>query len=91
MTHTHGMGLSIGPVARGHRVQVDFNFAATLAPGDYTITAGIAEEGILGGGVRASLARVHDACAFSIVRNPYGIHWDGLYNLAPACTIQRLP
>lgn len=90
MTHTHGMGQTIGAVAAGQTLQVDFQFNATLAPGDYTITAGIAAEGIPGGGVRASLARAHDACAFSIVRNPYGIHWDGLCNLTPAATIQRL-
>ena len=89
MTHTHGMGQVIGPVAPGHSVQVDFSFNATLAPGDYTITAGIAEAGTEGGGVRASLARAHDAFAFSIARDPYGIAWDGICNLAPRCAILR--
>jgi len=91
MTHTHGMGQAIGPVAAGERVQVDFRFKASLAPGDYTLTAGVADSGVEGGGVRASLARVHDAFGFSVARDPYGIFWDGLCNLAPVCRIRRNP
>jgi lipopolysaccharide transport system ATP-binding protein len=91
MTHTHGMGRAIGPVEAGQRLQVDFSFRLTLAPGDYTVTAGVAEAGLVGGGVQNSLARVHDAFAFSVGRNPYGIAWDGLCNLAPECSIRRLP
>ena len=87
-TKKGGMGQVIGPVTPGHSVQVEFTFKASLAPGDYTITAGIAEAGTEGGGVRASLARAHDAFAFSIARDPYGIAWDGICNLAPQCTIQ---
>lgn len=91
MTHTHGMGHALGPVQAGQRVQVDFPFRAILAPGDYTITAGIANTGVEGGGVLESLARVHDAWGFSIAANPYGIAWDGICNLAPECEIRRLP
>jgi lipopolysaccharide transport system ATP-binding protein len=90
MTHTHGMGRAIGPVEAGLRLQVEFSFRLTLAPGDYTVTAGVAEAGLVGGGVQNSLARVHDAFAFSVGRNPYGIAWDGLCNLAPECSIRRL-
>lgn len=89
MTHTHAMGHAIGPVAAGQRVQVDFRFRVSLAPGDYTLTAGVADSGAAGGAVRASLARVHDAFGFSVARDPYGISWDGLCNLAPACSIVR--
>ncbi|MCK2127065.1 Wzt carbohydrate-binding domain-containing protein [Thauera aromatica] len=90
MTHTHGMGQAIGPVAPGQCVQVDFSFKAMLAPGDYTVTAGVADTGVPGGAVRSSIARVHDAFGFSVGRNPYGIAWDGLCNLAPACTIRPI-
>lgn len=87
MTHTHGMGQAIGSVTSGQIVQVEFGFQLTLAPGDYTVTAGVAEAGLVGGGVQNSLARTHDAFAFSVTRNPYGISWDGLCNLAPTCSI----
>ncbi len=89
MTHTHGMGQSIGPVAAGQSVQVDFAFKLILAPGEYTVTAGVADAGVGDGAVQASLARVHDAFGFSVARNPYGIAWDGVCNLAPECMIQR--
>lgn len=87
MTHTHGMGLAIGPVEPGRRVRVEFRFKAILAPGDYTVTAGVADAGVSGGGVQSSLARVHDAFGFSVARNPFGIAWDGVCNLQPVCAI----
>lgn len=90
MTHTHGMGQRVGPVEAGQRLRVEFAFRLILAPGDYTVTAGVAEAGLVGGGVQNSLARVHDAFAFSVGRNPYGISWDGVCNLAPVCSIHPL-
>lgn len=91
MTHTHGLGQAIGPVAPGRRVRVEFRFRAILAPGEYTVTAGVADAGASDGAVQTSLARVHDAFGFSVARNPYGIAWDGVCNLQPACVILPPP
>jgi lipopolysaccharide transport system ATP-binding protein len=88
MTHTHGLGRRVGPVRPGQRVEVDFRFRAILAPGDYSLTAGIAETSAGPGLVKGALARVQDAWGFSVTRNAFGPEWDGLCNLAPACEVR---
>ncbi|SFM64393.1 lipopolysaccharide transport system ATP-binding protein [Ectothiorhodospira mobilis] len=90
MTHTHGQGLRIGPVSAGAVVQVDYRFRASLIPGDYTLTVGIADQAMPGGHVRRSLVRRQDAAGFTLTRNLDAPHWDGLCNLAPTCRIQRI-
>ncbi|MFW6345605.1 MAG: ABC transporter ATP-binding protein [Halomonas sp.] len=86
-THTHGQHLRIGPVAAGDRRCVDFAFHADLAPGDYSITVGVAEGGDLEGRVRHSLTRRQDAAHFSIARNLDAPYWDGVCDLKPRCRI----
>ncbi len=90
MTHTHGLGLAIGPVRPGECVEVSFGFTACLIPGDYSVTVGVAEGGQPGGHLKRSLARRQDAAHFTLTRNLQAAHWDGICNLEPSCTIQRL-
>lgn len=89
MTHTHAMGTPIGEVRPGDRLRISFRFRVPLVPGDYTLTVGVAANGMLGGAVRDSLARIQDAWSFSIVRDLDDIHWDGVCNLAPRVSFER--
>lgn len=89
MTHTHGLGLAIGPVAAGEVVEVGFTFIARLIPGDYSITAGVADGGQPGGHLSRSLARIHNAAQLTLTRNIHAPHWDGICNLEPRCAIHR--
>lgn len=89
MTHTHGMGIDVGRVLPNDEVEVRFEFRASIAPGDYSITAGIANDGMLDGQFRESLTRVQGARTFTVLRNFAGIHWAGICNLAPVCSVQR--
>ncbi|NEX21829.1 ABC transporter ATP-binding protein [Thiorhodococcus mannitoliphagus] len=89
MTHTHGLGLRVGPSANGDRVEVSFSFRASLIPGDYTVTAGVADGGLPGGHVRTSLVRRHDAARFTVTEDVRGPRWDGICNLSPSCAIER--
>ncbi|MGQ9660472.1 MAG: ABC transporter ATP-binding protein [Thermochromatium sp.] len=91
MTHTHGLGLSIGPVVAGEWVEVSYSFAARLIPGEYSLTVGVADGGLPGGHLERSLARVQDAASFSLTRNIHAAHWDGICNLDPRCHIERSP
>jgi len=91
MTHTHGLGLNIGPVEPGDCLQVSYDFQARLIPGDYSLTVGVADGGLPSGHLRRSLARRQDAAHFTLTRNIHAPHWDGVYNLAPHCSIHRLP
>ncbi len=89
MTNTYCMRRSIGPVQAGEQVEVEFSFKAGLAPGDYTLTAGVAEGGAGEGEFRQTLARLQDAAAFTVLRNLDAIVWSGTYNLDPDCAIVR--
>ncbi|QIK36802.1 ABC transporter ATP-binding protein [Caldichromatium japonicum] len=90
MTHTHGLGLRIGPVRAGERIEVCFSFIARLIPGDYSFTVGVADGGLPGGHLERSLTRFQEAAQFSLTRNLQAAHWDGICNLEPSCQIQRL-
>ncbi|MFP5390817.1 MAG: ABC transporter ATP-binding protein [Gammaproteobacteria bacterium] len=90
MTNTYCMRRPIGAVKAGDTVSVDFAFKASLAPGDYTITCGVAEGGAGEGDFRQTLARLHDARAFTVLRNLDAIVWSGAFNLDPACRIERI-
>lgn len=88
-TNTHCMGRSIGAVDAGDEIVVRFAFRAAFAAGDYSVTAGIAEGGMLHGNFRAPLTRVHDVLAFTVLQNFESILWSGVYNVAPTCAIDR--
>ena len=90
MTNTYCMRRRIGPVQRGEEVVAEFSFAAGLAPGDYTLTAGVADGGVGETEFRRTLTRHHDATAFTVLRNMDAILWSGVYNLDPRCSLQRL-
>ena len=89
MTNTYCMRQRIGPVRAGEAVRAEFSFKAALAPGDYTITAGVAEGGAGDGDFRQTLARQQDAGAFTVLRNLDAIVWSGVCNLDPICELQR--
>lgn len=88
MTHTHGMNLVIGPVQAGERRTVIYRFRARLIPGDYTVTAGVADGGLPGGQLRHSLTRHQDATQFTLTTNLDAVHWNGLVNLEPECVVE---
>ena len=89
MTHTLGMGKRIGPVRANDEVEVRFEFRAGIAPGEYSITAGIANDALLEGQFGEALARIQQAHSFTVLRNLDAIQWAGVCNLAPVCTVRR--
>ncbi|MDP4028806.1 MAG: ABC transporter ATP-binding protein [Gallionella sp.] len=90
MTNTYCMRHSIGAVRGGEEVVAEFTFKAGLAAGDYTITAGVAEDGAGEGDFRQTLARTQDAKAFMVLKNMDTIVWSGVVNLDPQCQIRRV-
>jgi hypothetical protein len=89
MTNTHCMRLSVGAVLAGDELAVRFRFRAALAPGDYSITAGVANGGLLEGFFREALYRAQDVRPFTVLRNMDSILWAGAYNLEPVCSVER--
>jgi len=91
MTNTHGMRAPIGSVAAGDEVEVRFDMRVAIAPGEYSITAGIANEALLEGQFREALFRAQGVATFTVLRNLDAIEWSGVCNLAPACSVRRSP
>jgi lipopolysaccharide transport system ATP-binding protein len=91
MTNTHGMRAAIGPVVAGDDVEVRFELRMAIAPGEYSITAGIANEALLEGQFREALFRAQGVATFTVLRNLDAIEWSGVCNLAPTCVVRRPP
>lgn len=89
MTHTHAMRQRVGVVEPGETVTVDYRFDVPLAPGEYTLTTGVADGGLPGGTLADSIARIQDALAFQVVARLHDIQWNGLCNLRPTVSIRR--
>ena len=89
MTNTHCMGLRLDAVGPRDQVAVSFRFRAALSPGDYSVTTGIANGGLLEGFFREALSRTQDVRKFTVLKNRSSILWSGTYNVAPVCTIER--
>ena len=79
--------IEVGSVQAGMTVVAKFTFTAALAEGQYTVTAGVANEGSLDGQFKESLVRVQNARSFTVLRNFDSIRWAGAYNLSPTCEI----
>jgi len=73
----------------GETVTVDYRFDVPLAPGEYTLTTGVADGGLPGGTLADSIARIQDALAFQVVPRLDDIQWNGLCNLRPTVAIRR--
>ena len=89
MSNTHAMMQRLGAVESGEHVEVHFSFCADIAPGDYTITVGVGDTGMPGGQLAASLTRIQDACAFSVIPDMEDIVWSGISHLRPHAEIRR--
>lgn len=89
MTNTHCMRITIGAVRAGEELRVRFRFRGAFAPGDYSVTAGIANGGLLEGFFREALYRVQDVRPFTVLRNMDSILWAGAYNIEPVCAVAR--
>jgi lipopolysaccharide transport system ATP-binding protein len=82
-TNTYCMGKTLGAVAAGGEMAVRFGMRFAIAPGDYTVTIGVAEDGYAEGSFRQVLALINEHTAFRVLRNPHTDTWAGLINLAP--------
>jgi lipopolysaccharide transport system ATP-binding protein len=88
-TNTYCMGETIGPVAAGDRITVDFPFAAPFVQGEYTISIGVANGGFGEGLFKKQLIYAHEVGRFTVLRNLEGIMWSGIFNLAPSVHVYR--
>lgn len=90
MTNTYCMRQPIGSVQADEELTAEFSFKAAISPGEYTITAGVAEGGAGDGDFRQTLCRMQDASAFTVLKNMDAIVWTGSVNLNPILQLQRM-
>jgi lipopolysaccharide transport system ATP-binding protein len=90
-TNTYCMRQPIGPAAAGNELWVSFRMPIDLAPGDYTITIGLANEGSGAGQFRESLSYLHEIESFKVLPNPDAIIWDGMINIHPTVRARQVP
>jgi lipopolysaccharide transport system ATP-binding protein len=88
-TNTYCMKTSIGAVSKGALVTVEFAFAVALHPGEYTLSVGVSDSGIMDGSFQQHLAHVHDQAMFAVLQNRDTYQWSGICNLKPSLSIQR--
>jgi len=81
MTTTHGLGACVGPVAQGTRKSLRFLLRPAVAPGQYTVTVGIADGALTDGTFERSIVREQDALAFWVVDSVDAPRWAGIANL----------
>ena len=89
MTNTLCMKKKIGAVHPENRIIVNFDFHVNIAPGEYTLTVGVANGAIGGSNFREQLARLMHIRSFTVAEDPVGIVWSGYSYLSPSLVIQR--
>jgi lipopolysaccharide transport system ATP-binding protein len=87
MTTTHGLGARVGAVQPGETRTIRFRFRPGIAPGEYTVTAGIANRGRFDGSFEESLVRHQDVAAFTVVEPTNAKRWAGMINLQPTVEV----
>ncbi len=87
MTTTHGLGMNIGSVSPGESRTVRFAFRPLIAPGQYTVTAGVANRGRFDGSFEEALARHQDVASFTVVEPADAKRWAGVINLQPTVEV----
>lgn len=77
MTNTLCMKKKIGVVNPRDSVAVDFEFQANIAPGEYTLTVGVANGAIGDSDFREQLAQLMHIHTFTVASDPEGVVWSG--------------
>ncbi len=67
-TNTHALGVKMSPVKTGEERILRFSFRALLPNGQFTLTVGVANEGLPGRQFGEALLYVHDVASFTV-------HW----------------
>jgi lipopolysaccharide transport system ATP-binding protein len=88
-SNTYCMRHFAGPVNAGDVLAAEFNVRLPLYPGDYSITAGVANEGRNRGDFVEALLFQHDARHFGVARDWKRHDWGGLIDLEPSVVTRR--
>lgn len=82
-TNTFCMQKSLGAVEQGSEIEVRYCFPIDLAPGEYTITVGLANDGFDKCEFKERLSYLSSILAFAVLPNEHEIIWSGIINIHP--------
>lgn len=82
-TNTYCMGRTIGPIEKNKIIETYFNFPMDLAPGNYTIIVGMANEGYDMSSFKEHLSYLTNIMTFTMIPNTASITWSGIINIHP--------
>lgn len=91
-TNTYCMGQSPAPLTvGGDQTTVSFRFICNLAPGDYSVSIGVANHGFDRGSFKEYLLVRHEALVLRVLINEEAIIYAGITNLDPICSLSHAP
>ena len=82
-TNTYCMGIETDDVEIGKTIDIKFRLNCNLAPGDYSITVGVANKGYDRGNFEEYLLLIHDIGQIKVIENDSAIIYSGIYNMNP--------
>jgi lipopolysaccharide transport system ATP-binding protein len=82
-THSHALGQTLGPAASGQHLECRFVFRMPLAPGEYSVTVGLANGATPEGTFAETLSYLHNVAAFTLLPDVTGYRWAGICDLKP--------
>ncbi len=88
-TNSYCMRKPLGPADVGSILSVRFSFVFSLFPDEYTITAGLGNEGYGEGSFNQVISYLHEVTAFVAMPNPGAINWQGMANLQPQINVRK--
>jgi len=80
-TNSYCLGCKPAQIEPGIPTTFRFVFRARIAPGEYTVTVGFADQGFAEGSFVRVLNYEHGVLSFQVVENIRGSRWSGLINL----------
>ncbi len=87
-TNTYCMGIKTAELKRDQIITVTFEMRCPLAPGDYSISLGVAEKGYDRGFFKEYLLLLRDIEIIKVLSDDKSIIYEGVFNMHPKVTIQ---
>ena len=88
-TNTYCMGIKNPSLKKDQVIMVTFEMKCPLAPGDYSISIGVAEKGVDQGSFHEYLLIIRDIEILKVLSNDKSILYSGVFNMQPTVTIQQ--
>jgi ABC-type polysaccharide/polyol phosphate transport system ATPase subunit len=84
------LGIKTNPLLKDHPVKVIISWKVPVFPGDYSISLGVANEGISNNGFKEYLLHINDVKIIKILRRECTQTYSGVFDIKPNITVKDL-